>query len=205
MIQQVERRIKETLESYFLQLRQEPEYLNEIFASESERQRENLREFFVRDGLRLELGYPRKAPEVPHVYIFPDTLNESEKYIGNAVSEEESALGFVDETGARFDFTINLACVAQNVDLVLYLQSILLWALFAGRLALVKLGLENQKVQARGFRVMQELLPDVVYRRDMVLSGRVMLTVKTPLLKINEVNVGVTEEENPQSLVFTIK
>lgn len=204
MIVQPERRIKELLVRMFENLREEPETLSDIFAAEPDAVRSEITEYFSRITIPVEFAFPRKAPEIPSVYLLLGPSSETDKFIGQAVDEQETSLRFLEGHGSIFDMTIRILCVSQSPELVVWLQAVVLWAMLKGRVDLVEQGLERQRLTLSDFRPMQELLPDLVYRRDVALQCKVTHTVTEAILKITDIFVESTVADTPPTLRFSI-
>lgn len=186
--------LRDTMTKAFAEVREQPSLLDEIFAGRPKEVRLQIRDFFSGTKIKGKMGYPREASQLPGVYVLIGSADEDIQTIGSTLGERRTFKAYVEQAGAFFRTKIRLACWSTNPDECVYLQNIALWGLLKDRELLNKLDLAEQKVQIADLEPLPRWFPDLVFRRDVVLSALIPQTVSVTVPEISGVNVTPTVE-----------
>lgn len=190
MLVQADLHVQSSLMAYFKALRADSGALNSIFAGLSEAQRTEIRKTFATLSIPIKLGYPIKAAELPGVYVTLGGMTEATTGIGETFGDEETPLRFIEQRGAIYQHVIRLQCYALNADLTCWLQNVVFAGLWAMRANFTAHRFAQQQLSVSDFLAAPQLLPDIAYRRDVILTAQIELSIPIEVLKI--VNIEIT-------------
>jgi hypothetical protein len=180
MIVQTDLVVQDVLRAMLNALRDNTGLLDIIFATRPVPEQIEIKHFFLENRINVSLGYPRNAADLPGLFITVGSSDEVEDFIGGQFPDDE-AMG-MDVTGAYFEVSTAISCLATNASLVVWLSTVAAWALLGGREALLSAGLVEQKISMRDLMPDQRLQPDFIFRRDLMLQAKAPVTFEAALV-----------------------
>jgi hypothetical protein len=187
MIPLIEDYLKDSLSARLQFLRKHPEYLDKIFGTLGKRSTlSSLKDYFVKKDIKVVIGYPREANQLP---CFVITLaGEQEVYTGLGDNTDEDI--FYDEDEDEFkapeenleytnelsldstnmEATYRIECWSDNGDLTAYMYTLAKYALLVTRTEMISNDILLPKISAADLEPVPDYFPIFVYRRALMIS-----------------------------------
>lgn len=179
--------------------------LDLIFKNRPAEQLKEIKHFFTENDIPVVLGYPRSATDLPGLFITIGSGTESDDFIGGSFPDDEAP--GMDVSGAYFDVSVSIGCIATNANLTVWLAAVALWSLLGLRQFLNDAGIVEQRIQFRDFGPEDRFSPTFTFRRDIVLMGKTPATFEQDIfgeiIKSFQVIVTPTTFEESDALVET--
>jgi hypothetical protein len=179
----------------FAAILRDPEPLRDIFEGRPDDEIQTIIDWFSVNPVKVELGYPRNATELPGLFVSLMTSTESRQLIGGQFpdSEDDPTPSWTSEyVGSYFNTGVRIACWSINADLTVWLQNIAQSALLSEKANMNHEGLHEQTITVADFGPLPQWFPDFAFRRDLTLSSLHPATAKQKVAKLKEIDVEGT-------------
>jgi hypothetical protein len=206
MIVQPELETLDILERAFAAIRAEPYVLLEVFGTRPPDEQQEITTYFSQNPITVHPAYPRDPTELPGCYVNLGNSSEAEQPIGMfGTNEKVSAESWVETEIAFFRSMVRVLCAAaDNTRLPIWLGEIARWALVGARSHLSERGLLDQLIQMSDFEPMQQWAPTLVFRRDVLLTTKTLLTVPRTFPALREITATGEVDQTQTTSTYSV-
>ena len=202
--------LQQTITGVLAALHTDATPLDDVFADRSAPERVTIKAAFTGLVIPVALGYPRAAAELPGVYVVLGAAHEADQVIGEEFHEQyltnptppPAALGWDVDAGTWMQTSMRLCCWTLNANLTVWLQTVVWWALLGTRDVLTSAGYTEQRIGATDFEPLPGWFPDFAYRRDVTLTTKYVVTVRTRVLPVRAIDLTETSEDETFTAVI---
>ena len=188
--------MRDTILFYLTALRTTPALADGVFANWEAGEIGDIKQFITDQLVPVRLGYPKATPELPGIYCVASSAQESLQLVGGVLDEQKVGAQYIEQQGSFFQMRTRAMCVAQNADLTVVLQSLVMWAMIAERPALSLLPIQQQNLQLSDFEPVPQFFPDLTYRRDVTWAALIAQTIPQAFSEIASIHLTAKTPEN---------
>lgn len=204
MLLRPELTMRDTILTYLTALRGDTTLADGVFVNWGPTEIADIKAFITAQDIPVRLGFPKATPEVPGIYCIAGAAQETLQTIGGVLSEAETVDSFIEQQGSFFQMRTRAMCVAQNADLAVVLQSLVMWSMLAERPSLSTQPIQQQQLSLSDFEPVPQFFPDLTYRRDVTWAALIAQTVPQEFAKIASISVTATTPQNLEHVTVVI-
>jgi hypothetical protein len=200
--------VRDVMSEGFGSLLTDPSPIRDVFDGRPQDEVATILDWFAANRVKIDLGYPRNATELPGLYISLMTSTEARQLIGGEFPDgldDPNPDSQSEYSGSFFNTGVRVACWSINADLTVWLQNLAQSFLIGAKQRLNGEGLHEQSITVADFGPLPQWFPDFAFRRDVSLTALHPATAKQTFPKIKEVDVTATAAFTDETVRATLR